>query len=184
MKRNVRVVVMMACASAGGCADRGATHASNDGMIAKERPMTKQVEGPFEVKLTPQALHAELAGDSGAMLGRFSIDKQFHGELEATSRGEMLTAGTATKGSAGYVAMERVSGTLGGKRGTFALQHTGTMNRGVPGLVVSVVPDSGTGELEGLTGTMKINIVEKKHFYVFEYALRFQASEKGRGAQD
>ncbi len=165
-------VVMVACGIfAGGCADRGAAHGSNDGIITKERAMTKQVEGPFDVKLTPQTLHAELAGDPGAMLGRFSLDKQFHGELEATSRGEMLSAGTATKGSAGYVAMERVSGTLGGKRGTFALQHSATMNRGTPALRIEVVPDSGTGELEGLTGTMKINIVEKKHFYVFEYAL-------------
>jgi hypothetical protein len=104
-------------------------------------------------------------------LGRLALDKQFHGDLEATSKGQMLAAGTEVKGSAGYVAMERVTGTLHGRSGTFALQHSGIMNRGVPQLMITVVPDSGTGQLTGLTGTMTINIVDEKHSYEFEYDL-------------
>jgi len=100
-----------------------------------------------------------------------SIDKQFQGDLEATSQGEMLTAGTAVQGSAGYVAIERVSGTLHGRRGTFILQHSGTMTRGAPQLAVTVVPDSGTGELAGLSGRMTITIADGKHSYELEYAL-------------
>jgi hypothetical protein len=123
--------------------------------------------GNFEVKLAPQAPDAE----ADATLGRLSIDKQFNGDLEGASRGQMLTAGTDVEGSAGYVAMERVRGTLHGRRGTFALQHSGTMTRGAPSLAIRVVPDSGTGELAGLSGSMSITIVEGKHSYDFEYAL-------------
>jgi hypothetical protein len=100
-----------------------------------------------------------------------SIDKQFHGDIEGTSKGQMLTAGTAVKGSAGYVAIERVSGTLRGRSGSFVLQHSGTMTRGAPQLSITVVPDSGTGQLVGLTGKMAINIADGKHSYDFEYAL-------------
>jgi hypothetical protein len=100
-----------------------------------------------------------------------SIDKQFHGDLEATSKGQMLAISTEVKGSAGYVAMERVTGTLQGRTGTFALQHSGTMTRGVPQLVITVVPDSGTDQLVGLSGKMTINIVDGKHSYDFEYTL-------------
>jgi hypothetical protein len=124
--------------------------------------MTKQASGPFEVKLEPQP------GDP--TVGRMSIDKQFHGDLEATSKGQMLAISTEVKGSAGYVAMERVTGALEGRTGSFALQHSGTMTRGLPELLITVVPDSGTGELIGLTGKMKINIVEGKHSYEFEYS--------------
>jgi hypothetical protein len=99
------------------------------------------------------------------------LDKQFHGDLEATSKGQMLAAGTAVQGSAGYVAMERVTGTLNGRSGTFVLQHSGTMNRGAPHLTLTVVPDSGTGELEGLAGSMTIDRAEGKHSYGFEYTL-------------
>ena len=99
------------------------------------------------------------------------IDKQFHGDLEAHSRGQMLAAGTSVKGSAGYVAIELVSGTLNGRMGTFILQHTGTMNRGTPQLSVTVVPDSGTGELVGLAGKMAIDISGGKHAYDFEYTI-------------
>jgi hypothetical protein len=127
-----------------------------------------QAKGTFEVKLAPIAAYNQ---DEGASLGRMSIDKQFHGDLEATSKGEMLTASTTTHGSAGYVAMERVTGTLAGRMGTFALQHSGTMNRGEAELSVDVVPDSGTGELAGLAGLMVIKMAEKKHFYDFEYSL-------------
>jgi hypothetical protein len=105
------------------------------------------------------------------MLGRRSIDKQFHGELEATSKGEMLSAGTAVKGSAGYVAIERVTGKLAGRQGSFVLQHSATMNRGQPSLSIAIVPDSGTNELTGLTGKMMIEITDGKHFYDFEYEL-------------
>jgi hypothetical protein len=98
-----------------------------------------------------------------------SLDKQFQGDLEGTSKGQMLAVGTDVKGSAGYVAIERVTGALHGRSGTFALQHSGTMTRGAPQLDISVVPDSGTGELVGLAGKMSINIVEGKHFYDFDY---------------
>jgi len=100
-----------------------------------------------------------------------SIDKKFSGDLEATSQGEMLAAMTAVKGSAGYVAIERVSGTLHGRHGTFVLQHSGTMTRGMPALSVTVVPDSGTEELTGLTGRMTIKIDAGNHFYEFDYML-------------
>lgn len=122
--------------------------------------------GTFEVKLIPQV--DENAGDP--TVGRMSLDKQFEGDLQASSKGQMLATMTV-KGSAGYVAMERVNGILAGRTGSFALQHTGTMNRGVPELSVTVVPDSGTAELTGIAGKMIINIVEKKHFYEFEFTL-------------
>jgi Protein of unknown function (DUF3224) len=129
--------------------------------------MTLHAKGTFDVKVAPVA---EDKAD-GSTLGRYSLDKQYHGDLEATSKGEMLTAGTSVKGSAGYVAMERVTGTLAGRKGSFVLQHTGTMNRGTPTLTVSVVPDSGTDELAGLTGTLTIIIADGKHSYDFEYSL-------------
>src|SRR5438105_5764139 len=101
-----------------------------------------------------------------------SIDKQFHGDLEATSKGEMLSAMTAVKGSAGYVAMEKVTGTLNGRSGAFTLQHNATMKRGTPQLSIAVVPDSGTGQLEGIAGKMDIKIApDGKHSYVFDYTL-------------
>ena len=130
--------------------------------------MTSHATGTFEVTLKPLPPY-ESADD--AMLGRMSIDKQFHGDLEATSKGEMLTAGSVVKGSAGYVAIERVSGTLRGRSGTFILQHSGTMTRGAPQLAITVVPDSGTGQLVGLAGRMDIKIADGKHSYDFEYAL-------------
>src|SRR5438445_559257 len=122
--------------------------------------MTARATGTFDVKLTPQAPRDE-AGD--ATLSRMSIDKQFHGDLAGTSTGDMLTAGTPVTGSAGYVAMERVTGTLRGRSGTFVLQHSGTMTRGAPQLSVTVVPDSATGQLVGLAGSMSINIADGKH---------------------
>jgi len=122
--------------------------------------------GTFEVKLTPQPVD----GDAPA-IGRMSIDKQFHGDLEGASKGQMLAAMTSVKGSAGYVAMEQVTGSLHGRAGTFVLQHSGTMTRGAPQLIVSVVPDSGTAELAGLAGTMAIVIADGKHSYDFEYTL-------------
>jgi hypothetical protein len=119
------------------------------------------------VKLSPQAPDE---GQSGVGIGRMLLDKKFSGDLEATSKGQMLAAG-APAGSGGYVALEQVTGTLAGRSGTFVLQHSGTMTRGAPQLTVSVVPDSGTGGLEGLDGTMRIIIEEGRHSYEFDYAL-------------
>ena len=130
--------------------------------------MTHHASGTFDVKLTPQAPD-QSGADPGA--ARLLIDKQFHGDLQATSKGQMLAVGTEVKGSAGYVAMERVTGTLHGRNGGFALQHNGTMTRGAPSLSVTVVPDSGTGELAGIDGRMSIEIVEGKHLYGFDYTL-------------
>jgi hypothetical protein len=130
--------------------------------------VTYRANGTFEVKVNPQPPDSG-AGD--AAIGRMSLDKQFHGDLEAGSKGQMLAAGTNVKGSAGYVAMERVSGSLHGRSGAFVLQHSGTMARGVPQLTVTVVPDSATDELAGLAGRMTINIADGKHSYEFEYTL-------------
>lgn len=129
--------------------------------------MTTHIHGTFEVKLVPQA-HEENVGD--ASVGRTSIEKQFFGDLDATSKGQMFAVRTEVSGSAGYVAMERVVGTLQGRKGSFALQHSGTMTRGEKQLSVSVVPDSGTEQLTGLSGTMGIEIAEGKHLYTFEFA--------------
>jgi hypothetical protein len=130
----------------------------------KGKTMTSRAKGTFEVKLN-------LQDDKGEdqNLGRMTIDKQFHGDLEGTSKGQMLSARTAVKGSAGYVAIERLTGRLHGKSGTFVLQHSGTMTRGAPQLSITVVPDSGTGELTGLVGKMTIEIANGKHSYEFEY---------------
>lgn len=128
---------------------------------------TRAARGDFNVKMAPQPA---IEGDD-SNLGRMSLDKQFLGGLEATSKGQMLAAMTEVQGSAGYVALERVSGTLHGRKGTFVLQHSGTMNRGEPQLTITVVPDSGTGQLAGLSGKMMIIIAEGKHSYDFEYTL-------------
>ena len=128
----------------------------------------KRASGSFEVNVQPLA-NAEVSADP--MLGRFLLTKKFSGDLEASARGHMLSAGTPTKGSAGYVAIDQVTGSLDGRKGGFVLQHSGSMKRGAPTLSVMVVPDSGTGELSGLSGTLKINIVDKKHFYEFDYSL-------------
>jgi hypothetical protein len=130
--------------------------------------MSTRATGTFDVKLLPQPLSDP---DPAPTLARLSIDKQFHGDLDASSRGEMLSAGTAVKGSAGYVAIERVSGSLRGRTGTFVLLHSATMTRGEPELSVIVVPDSGTEELTGLSGRMNIIIAGGKHSYEFDYAL-------------
>jgi hypothetical protein len=133
--------------------------------VRKEGPVTRRATGTFEVVLTPQTT------DAGPGVARMSIAKQLHGELEATSKGQMLAASTSVKGSAGYVAIEHVTGTLHGQEGTFVLQHTGTMTRGAPSLAITVVPDSGTGKLTGLSGSMAIRIEGGKHFYDFEYSI-------------
>lgn len=130
--------------------------------------MKMHARGSFEVSLKPLETYNKTPDSS---LGRMSIDKQFHGELEAVSQGEMLSAGSPVKGSAGYVAIERVSGTLNGRSGSFVLQHDATMTRGAPYLNIIVVPDSGTGGLTGLSGNMNIIIADGKHSYDFEYSL-------------
>jgi hypothetical protein len=131
--------------------------------------MTTRASGAFEVKLTPQPPDDDAGG--AAAIGRLSIAKQFQGDLEATSTGVMLAIHTVVEGSAGYVAMEQVSGALHGRRGSFALQHSGVMTRGAAQLSVTVVPDSGTDELAGLAGRMMIHIDGGRHSYDFDYTL-------------
>ena len=123
--------------------------------------------GPFDVKVTPQDDNSD-----DPLLSRMVLDKTYHGDLDATARGQMLAAGTAVKGSGAYVAIEKVSGTLQGRSGTFILQHMGTMAQNAPQLTINVVPDSGTGDLIGLSGEMTIMISpDGKHSYDFEYTL-------------
>ena len=122
-----------------------------------------QASGTFDIKLTPQP-------DSQPW-GRQRLEKVFHGPLEGASTGEMLAVRTEVKGSAGYVALEQVNGTLDGRKGSFFLQHSGLMDKGTPSLTVNVVPDSGTGELKGLAGTMAIKVEGGQHTYTFTYSL-------------
>ena len=127
------------------------------------------VTGKFDVKLQPLQPYSK--GDNGINLGRMSIDKIFDGELSAVSKGEMVSAMTPVKGSAGYVAVEQVIGTLSGKKGSFVLQHFGAIDKGKNYLNIEVVPDSGTDELKGISGKMNIRIEEGEHFYDFEYQI-------------
>ena len=130
--------------------------------------MSEHVTGSFEVKVTPQKPDTQIA--RAANLGRLTIDKRFHGELEAISKGEMLATHTEVEGSAAYVALERVTGKLKGRTGSFVLQHSATMVRGKPASSVTVVPDSGTGELKGLIGKMIITIAsDGAHSYEFDF---------------
>ncbi|MDZ4675329.1 MAG: cyanophycinase [Gemmatimonadota bacterium] len=135
-------------------------------MVASNTPVSTAA-GTFDVTVTPQAPDAHTPGS----LGRFTLDKIFHGELNGTSVGQMLAAGTPTDGSAGYVAIEQVTGTLQGRRGSFVLQHSGTMNRGEASLVLTVVPDSGTEGLAGLAGSMTITVADGVHSYAMNYQL-------------
>ncbi len=123
----------------------------------------RKATGTFDVDVKPDP--------AGAEFGRMTIDKQFHGDLDGTSKGEMLSAFGTVQGSGAYVAIERVTATLHGKQGTFVLHHRGVMDRGQQTHTVDVVPDSGTAELEGLSGTMRIIIADGKHSYEFDYAL-------------
>jgi hypothetical protein len=135
----------------------------------KESIVTTHATGTFEFKLVPQPSDDKTADTT---LDRMTFDKQFHGDLEATSKGQMLAFGTGAKGSSGgYVAMERVTGTLHGCSGSFILQHSGTMTRGTQQMTITVVPGSGTGQLVGLTGKMAVIITDGKHSYDFEYTL-------------
>lgn len=130
--------------------------------------MSMLAKGTFTVEMKPQT---EPNTAEGVSLGRISLDKQFEGDLVATGKGDMLTALTPTKGSAGYVAIERVAGTLQGRSGSFVFQHSGTMDQGAQRLSITVVPGSGTGALAGISGAFRISLAEGKHFYEFEYAL-------------
>lgn len=163
-----RLVVAIGLASCAAAAGPAQAHSADAPGVRKERTVTSRAAGTFDVKLNPLATEDKT---EGTLLGRLSIDKQYHGDLEGVGKGEMLTAGTAVKGSAGYVAIERVSGALQGRKGTFALQHSGTMTRGELQLTITVVPDSGTGELAGLAGTMMIKIADGKHSYEMDYTL-------------
>lgn len=130
--------------------------------------MTRHADGTFDVKTTP------LPGDentAGTLIGRYALVKQLHGDIEGTSKGEMLGAGEPSTGNAGYVAIEQITGTLAGHTGSFALQHLGVMENGSYRLTVSVVPGSGTGELKGIAGEMTITITNGKHSYTFAYTL-------------
>jgi hypothetical protein len=150
-------------------ATQAQTNPESSAPTKKEAVASLHATGPFDVKIDPQAPE-EKAG--GAAIGRMLLYKQFHGDLEATSKGTMLASGTGAKGSSGgYVALELVTGSLKGRTGTFVLQHSATMDRGVPQLSITVVPDSGTGKLTGITGKMNIIIADGKHSYDFEYTL-------------
>lgn len=131
--------------------------------------MMQQATGTFEVKLVPQKPDNPLAEAAG--LGRMGIDKQFLGALEATSQGEMLSILDREKGSGGYVAMERVTGTLNDRKGSFILQHDAMMNRGEAEMNIIVVPDTGTGELAGISGSMTVKIEGGQHYYYLDYTL-------------
>jgi uncharacterized protein DUF3224 len=138
----------------------------------------RRATGSFEVSLQPLP-NTEVTSDN--QFGRMLLNKKFSGDLTATARGQMLTAMTHVKGSAGYVAIDHVTGELDGRKGSFVLQHSGSMNRGVPTLSIMVVPDTGTGELAGLSGTISINIIDGKHFYDFIYSIPEQGRLKATG---
>jgi Protein of unknown function (DUF3224) len=129
--------------------------------------MTAQARGTFDVKTAPQPADDQ----AGGPFGRLFLDKQFHGDLDAHSNGQMLAWGTGADNSGAYVALERVSGALHGRRGSFVLQHNGTMTNGAASMTVTVAPGSGTEELTGLAGKMTIIIAGGKHSYEFEYTL-------------
>jgi uncharacterized protein DUF3224 len=160
--------VTLALLLAGLAADRAGAAAAKT-KTSREKKNMHEISGEFDVKVNPV--------DTGdAKLGMLTLDKTYHGDLDATATGRMLTGMTDVKGSATYVAMERVSGKLKGAMGTllagtFMLYHTGVMNKGTPTMSVRVVPDSGTGELTGIDGELHIKIADGKHFYRFEYSL-------------
>jgi hypothetical protein len=162
-----RLASVCICASLGILASAH-SQAPPSKLLRKDPIMTRHAEGPFDVKTTPIA-----ANDAtmGTLIGRYSLVKQYHGDLDATSKGEMLSAGDPSSGNAGYVAIEQVTGTLAGHTGSFALQHMGTMEGGSYKLSVVVVPGSGTAQLTGISGTLNIVIANGKHSYVFDYSL-------------
>jgi hypothetical protein len=130
--------------------------------------MTQHASGSFDITTTPAAPPDH---QGRTAIGRMLLDKRYAGELAATGKGEMLTAVTDTHGSAAYVAIERISGTLNGKRGSFVIQHAGTMSAGGKHATINVVPDSGAGDLTGISGTLRLTLVERTHFYELDYVL-------------
>jgi hypothetical protein len=156
-----RIVLIGLCSMVAGSTQ---AQSPSPGANSKGAAVTQTAKGTFDVKLVPQT-------EADPSVGRMTIDKEWHGDLEGTSKGQMLAVMSEVKGSAGYVAMEKVTGRLRGKNGSFSLQHSGTMTRGAPQLVITVVPDSGTGELTGIAGKLTIDIADGKHFYGFEYTL-------------
>lgn len=163
LRLKLLLLVIFACAA---CVAQGSKQPA--ATPQKESPARMRAKGPFEVKITPQSSPDLPQG----VISRMTIDKTFHGDLEATSTGEMLASGSGAKGSSGgYVALEQVTGTLNGHKGTFVLQHSATMTNGVPDLSIIVVPGSGTEQLVGLSGKLSIVISEGKHSYDFEYSL-------------
>lgn len=152
--------------------------ATGNPVAAETRPAMQHATGSFEVKIEPQKPDNVVA--ETAALGRMSIDKQFHGDLEATSKGEMLSILDRAAGSGGYVAQERVTGELQGRSGSFVLQHNATMDHGAPSLNIIVVPGSGTGELAGISGSMTIRIENGRHFFDFDYTLSAAKPDTGR----
>src|SRR5271163_4176821 len=173
--RGLRAAAVMVAAGAGFLtggvlpAVRAQKSSPTESTKQKAVPMATHATGDFIAKVTPDGTVDKA---EGASLGRMTIDKQFHGDLEGTSKGTMLTAMTDVKGSAGYVAIERVTGTLRGRSGSFVLQHNGTMSAAGQMLSIVVVPDSGTEQLVGLTGKLTIIIAaDGKHSYDFEYTL-------------
>jgi hypothetical protein len=151
-----------------GLAARAQAQVRVRGAAQKEAPVALRATGTFDVKVEAQG---EADKGEGSTLGRYSLDKQYHGDLDGIAKGTMLTAGTDVKGSAGYVAMERVTGTLQGRSGSFVLQHSGTMAHGEAQQSITVVPDSGTGQLVGIAGKLTVIIAGGKHSYQFEYSL-------------
>jgi hypothetical protein len=162
----VSMVILLLCFSADS-AQNPSSSTDKSSPHGKESAVTAHATGTFEVKMEPQSEEKT----EGANLGRISLSKQFHGGLEGSSKAEMLTAMSSVKGSAGYVAIERFTGTLDGRTGTFVLQHSGTMKRGLPQLMITVVPDSGTEQLTGLSGKMTVEVSGEKHSYDFEYTI-------------
>jgi len=147
---------------------RAHSNAPSKSIVQDGAIVTEHASGTFDVKLAPVG---EADKADGLTLGTYSLDKQYHGDLEASAKGTMLTAGTEVKGSAGYVAIERVTGALKGHKGSFVLQHNGTLTRGTPQQNIVVVPDSGTGQLTGLTGKLTVIIESGNHSYEFDYSL-------------
>jgi hypothetical protein len=167
-ERCVRLRLALANTCLCACLIQAHTQAPPSTLLRKAPVMTRHAEGSFDPKTTPLAADE---ATTGTLIGRYSLVKQYHGDLEATAKGEMISAGDPSSGSAGYVAIEQVTGTLSGHTGSFALQHIGVMEGGSYKLSVAVVPGSGTGQLTGLAGTLTITIASGKHSYSFEYSL-------------
>lgn len=168
-RRNHKTILVFSILLGATCALQAQTKSPATNQPPKETTKMNHAHGTFDVTVTPQKADNQAA--ETAQLGRLSIDKKFSGELEGVSTGEMLSVGTEIEGSGGYVAIERVKASLNGKTGTFVLQHLGTMTKTEAVMKITVLPDSGTGQLTGIAGTMTITIEKGKHAYDFAYTL-------------